>query len=120
MVYVFGTTFGDLWRFDMKYHHWQIIKREITQIEIPYPFIAVSTSGLVSYYGETYSDLYGNDKCLMISGWLTIPKLKYISWEAMKHYFKKQMFADSIEHLIEIGIPGEFYERIIEMRITKV
>ncbi|VVC30882.1 Hypothetical protein CINCED_3A000885, partial [Cinara cedri] len=46
--------------------------------------------------------------------WITIPKLKIISWEAIVHYFKKEMFESSIENLKKIGIPPEFYNRIIE------
>lgn len=111
MIYILRASFGGIWRFNIDNSQWEKLKWEI-------PLGIYFKSSVVTPNGRMYC--YGNPMITLQSSWLTIPKLKFISWEAMKHYFKEQMFASTDEYLKEIGIPGEFYERIIEARRTKV
>jgi len=69
--------------------------------------------GIVS---ENDIDFSGRSLNTLSSGWIKIPKLKDICWEAMSYYFKEQMFKSTDECLKKIGIPQEYYERIIEAR----
>lgn len=79
---------------------------------------AVTPSGRMCCYGGIVSDQIegGGRSNDIASAWITIPKLKTICWEAMVFYFKKPMFESKDLDLKKIGLPQEFYERIIEAR----
>lgn len=125
LVYICGgfngfRSFRDVWRFDLDNLQWQ----KLTGCTMPQPVYfhstAVTPNGRMCCYGGIVSseDLDGsggrsND---ITSTWITIPKLQVISWEAMVHYYINEMLASSDEYLKEIGLPQEYYERIIEAR----
>lgn len=124
-VYICGgfngfRSFRDVWRFDLDNLQWQ----KLTGCTMPQPVYfhstAVTPNGRMCCYGGIVSsedsDGSGGRSNDITSTWITIPKLKVISWEAMVHYFKNEMLASSDEYLKEIGLPQEYYERIIEAR----
>ncbi|CAI6372244.1 unnamed protein product [Macrosiphum euphorbiae] len=125
LVYLCGglgdfQTFNDVWRIDIDTMQWEKLTNCIMPLPVYLHSTAVTPSGRICCYGGIVterSDLdartHSND---ITSAWITIPKLKVICWEAMIHYFKEQMFKSSDECLKKIGIPQEFYERIIEAR----
>lgn len=110
IVYTFGTSFGDIFRFNIDNLRWEKLKWDFP-VAIYLLSNSVTPSGRICRYGNLLFSVE--------TAWLTIPKLKTISWEAMIYYFKEQLFASSDEHLKEIGLPKEFYERIIEARRYK-
>lgn len=129
LVYLCGgfdgsKSFRDVWRFDIDNLQWDLLTKCTMPKQVYFHSTSVSPDGrLCSYGGIVSRDLLGDDGGRsndIASAWITIPKLQTISWEAMIHYFKDQMFASSDEHLRKIGLPIEFYERIIEARRTRV
>lgn len=129
LVYVCGgfdgyQSFRDVWRLDIDNLQWEKLTKCIMPQKVHFHSTAVTPSGrLCSYGGIISTDSLTEDGGRsndIASAWITIPTLKIIAWEAMIHYFKDQMFESSDEHLKEIGLPKEFYERIIEARKTTV
>ncbi|VVC24298.1 Kelch-type beta propeller,Galactose oxidase/kelch, beta-propeller,Kelch repeat type 1 [Cinara cedri] len=125
LVYLCGGFKGlrasdAIWRFDLNTLQWE----KLIKFSLPQPVYMHSTiitpSGRMYCYGgkitrrSPYYTNYSSNN--LICAWITIPKLKILSWEAMVHYFKDQMFESSTETLKKIGIPPEFYNRIIEAR----
>lgn len=110
IVFVLGTSFGDICRFNIENLQWEKLQWKFP-LQIYFLSNSMAPSGRMCRYG--------NLMFLMRCAWLTIPKLKLICWEAMIHYFKKKLFASSDKHLKKIGLPKEFYERIIEARKFK-
>lgn len=128
LVYFFGNLFKNVWTLNMDNLHLVNLKWEISNnIDLHSPTVTVNHSSLINqtsfgqiyYYNSqtTTSISFGwKNEDFIIKGWITIPKLKYICWEAMIHYFKDQMFLSSDEQLKKIGIPKEFFKRIIDAR----
>ncbi|CAI6358923.1 unnamed protein product [Macrosiphum euphorbiae] len=127
LVYICGgldyyLPLKDFWRIDFDTLQWE----KLTQWIMPRPVYlhstAISPSGRMYCYGgivsENYIDYRNRSRSTntLSSGWIKIPKLKDICWEAMIYYFKEQMFKSTDECLKKIGIPQEYYERIIEAR----
>lgn len=125
LVYICGSfngirSFRDVWRFDLDTLQWE----KLTKCTLPRPVYfhstAVTPSGRMCCYGGIVSDddlhSTGGRSNDITSAWITIPKLKIICWEAMVYYFKKQMFESNNEDLKKIGLPQEFYNRIIEAK----
>lgn len=125
LVYICGgfngiTSFKDVWRFDIDTLQWEKLSKCILPRAVYFHSTAVTPSGRMCCYGGIVSndDMHGtggrsND---ITCAWITIPKLKIICWEAMIHYFKKQMFESSLDDLKKIGLPYEFYNRIVDAK----
>jgi len=110
-----GQTFNDFWRIDFDTLQWE--KLCITHRPISLHSTEITPSGRMYCYGGLIPfDNNGAFSNTLTSGWIKIPKLKDICWEAMIYYFKQQMFKSTDECLKKIGIPQEYYERIIEAR----
>lgn len=127
LVYICGgfdgyQSFRDVWRFDLDTSQWE----KLTRCTMPQPVYfhssAVTPSGRMCCYGGIVSlenrDGSGGRSNDITSAWILIPKLKIIAWEAMVHYFKDQMSESSDEDLKKIGLPQEYYQRVIEARRT--
>lgn len=126
LLYICGglmgfKCFNDVWCCDLDKLQW--IK--LSWCTMPQPIYshstAVTSSGRVYCYSGMVTNENLDPSCTqpsndITSSWITIPKLKVICWEAMLHYFKKQMFESSDEHLKKICLPQQFIERIIEAR----
>lgn len=109
LIYIFDKMFEGVWRFNIDNLLWEKLEWKLP----PENQLICFLSNTVTNSGRLYchSKMRG-----IYSAWLIIPKLKVISWEAMIFYFKEQMFASSDEHLKQIGLPKEFYDRIIDGR----
>lgn len=127
LVYICGgfdgyQSFKDVWRFDLDTLQWIMLIGCTMPQPVYFHSTAVTPSGRMCCYGGIVSNNHldgsGGRSNDITSAWITIPKLKVISWEAMVHYYKKQMFASTNEDLKKIGLPQEYYERIIEARRT--
>ncbi|CAH1723685.1 kelch domain-containing protein 10 homolog isoform X2 [Aphis gossypii] len=125
LVYICGgfdgfQSFKDVWRFDFDTLQWEKLTKCIMPRPVYFHSTAVTPSGRMCCYGGIISeddiDARGGRSNDITCAWIIIPKLKVICWEAMIHYFKDQMFESSDESLKKIGLPQEFYERIIEAR----
>ncbi|VVC42875.1 Kelch-type beta propeller, partial [Cinara cedri] len=123
LVYTCGghndiNAFKDVWRIDLNILQWQ----KFVEFTLPSPIYWHSTtitpSGRLCCYGGLVTSKTGFTNNVT-SAWTTIPTLKIICWEAMIYYFKEQMFNSTTENLKKIGVPPEFYNRIIEARETK-
>lgn len=126
LLYISGGLNGfqcltDIWRFDLDKLQW----KKLTWCTMPQPIYSHSTtvthSGRICCYGgmvtnENVDRSFTQPSTDITSAWITIPKLKVICWEAMLHYFKKQMFESSEDHLKKMGLPQEFCERVIKAR----
>lgn len=127
LVYICGgfngiQSFRDVWRFDLDTLQWEKLIRCTMPQPVYFHSAAVTPSGRMCCYGGIVSnedvDGSGGRSNDITSAWITIPKLKVICWEAMVYYFKNQIFATNDDHLLKMGIPEEFYERIIDARRT--
>jgi len=125
LVYVCGgfdglRSFKDVWRFDFDNLQWEKLTKCIMPRSVYFHSTAVTPTGRMCCYGGIVSDddieARGGRSNDITSAWIIIPKLKVICWEAMVHYFKKQMFKSSDEYLKKLGLPPEYYQRIIEAR----
>jgi len=124
-VYICGgfdgfLSFKDVWRFDLDTLQWEKLTKCIMPQPVYFHSTAVTPSGRMCCYGGIVShvdiDVRGGRSNDITSAWIMIPKLKVICWEAMLYYFKEQMFESSDECLKKIGLPQEYYERIIDAR----
>jgi len=125
MVYISGgcndfRSFNDVWRIDFDTLQWEKLTKCIIPRPVYFHSTAITPSGRMFYHGgiDSEDDIDGTVRVSkdITSAWIMIPKLKVICWEAMLYYFKEQMFHSNDEYLKEIGLPQEFYERIIEAR----
>ncbi|XP_050425313.1 kelch domain-containing protein 10-like isoform X3 [Adelges cooleyi] len=124
LVYICGgfdgfRSFRDVWRFNLDTLQWEKLTRCTMPKPVYFHSTAVTPSGRMCCYGGIVSDQAdgsGGRSNDITSAWITIPKLRVICWEAMIFYFKEQMFETSDHDLKQIGLPQEFYERIIDGR----
>lgn len=127
MVYMCGGNggddglFKDVWQFDIDTLQWKNLF-EMPQ-GICHHSTAVTPSGKMCCYGGQIDDdtaINGGRTNDIVGVWLKIPKLKIIAWEAMIHYFRDQLLASNDDYLKQIGVPEQFYKRIIDARSINV
>lgn len=125
LVYICGgfdgyQAFKDVWRFDFDTLQWEKLIKCVMPRSVYFHSTAVTPTGRMCCYGGIIADddleIRGGRSNDITSAWILIPKLKVISWEAMLYYFKDQMLESSHESLKKLGLPLEYYQRIVEAR----
>lgn len=122
-VYMSGGTngfnfFSDIWRLNLSTLQWC----NLTPCKLPKSMFLHSSTIVPSGRIYYYNGVVRNDSNLMyqkddiLCAWVRIPKLKDICWDAMLYYFKNQLLKSSIEDLQNLGLPSEYYERIIKAK----
>ncbi|VVC26699.1 Kelch-type beta propeller,Galactose oxidase, beta-propeller [Cinara cedri] len=109
----------DMWLLDLNTIQWKYLPKCIMPVAIFNSHsMAVSTNGRLCCYGgrfdgDSVTDGFTNN---ITTGWMVIPKLEVICWEAVVFYFKDQMVASTREELKELGLPIKCYNRMVEAK----
>ncbi|KAJ8975863.1 hypothetical protein NQ317_015901, partial [Molorchus minor] len=106
------NIFHDLWRLDLQTYQWTYF--EMCQLPQPTYFhaTAVTPEGRLYVFGGNYSindDVRRSNA--IYSGWLCIPKLSEICWEAVL-YYSPHINKCRSKDLIDIGFPRHFVQRL--------
>lgn len=120
-VYICGggngrrNSFNDIWRFNLDTLQWHELKSFLLPDPSHMHSMVITPEGQM-YYHDGISRQHMNNSDKVYSAWVSMPSLKTISWDAMLHYFKKQMLNSSDTKLKSLGLPLEYYNSVISAK----
>ncbi|XP_022179263.1 kelch domain-containing protein 10-like [Myzus persicae] len=122
-VYMSGGSdnlnfFSDIWRLNLNTLQWcNLMPCKLPKSMFLHSSTVVPSGRIYFHNGIVSTDSINvHQKDDILCAWVKIPKLIDICWDAMLYYFKNQLFKLSIEDLENLGLPSEYYERIIKAK----
>lgn len=115
-VYVMGgyqntdVILNDLWKLQLPMLQWKLIKRNVITKGLYFHSTALSREGKLFIFGGVTNSVNLERSNEMYAGWVCIPKLSEIAWEAIVHYVPKQNLIR--ENLLKLRIPEQFVDRL--------